>query len=349
MITPDQFDWDDSQIINRIVSLRAQGQSAAGVAAIISGEHGVEPAITKDQMQKRIQSLGTKAALVLPKANPTPIYDELMGRRDVHKSTWQAMLHRYEQVDEIKVLILSDPHGNICNIPALKWALEVGADCPLVFVLGDLADWGQKSLKHDQLEHVPGEAEVEGICRVIRILDDAGKDTLMLDSNHDLRPGRIARAMLPSEFLWLFEDFPQLVFSRKCARVWDVGRFIDGWLVQFGDAIMSHPEVPDSGKGGSPRFMLDMLRNRFRDFHIKGRIRAIFCGHYHYGSIEYVDDVLLAHAPALLNTPIYSLTAHGAGYKTGQTIGCMTATFRKGKIVTGLTQLFVYPGTFETK
>ena len=285
----------------------------------------------------------------LPKANPTPVFDELMSRKDVRgKGSWQAMLKRHEQAEEMRVLVISDCHGRICNEDALRWALEIGSDADLIINLGDLFDWGQMSLKHDVLEHVPAEAEVEGGARVITILDQCGKDVLDLDSNHDLRPGRMARSKLPSSMLWLFDDLPQARLAAKCERVWDVNSFISGWLVQFGDAAFCHPEVSDGGKGGAPRFLLEVLRNRFREFGLKGRIRGIFAGHYHYGSIEYVDDILLAHVPALLQPPLYSLTARGAGYKTGQTIGCMIATFRKGVLQTGLTEFHVFPGTFET-
>jgi hypothetical protein len=347
MSAASNFPWDSQRVQDRTRNLIAAGRSGSEIAKILTREFDAEPPITRDVVNSRIRQLRkdiANAAVVLPSANPTPVFSAIMARpKAKHKPSLASLIRGLERQDEVKALIISDTHGRMCDEAALAWAIELGADADVIFVLGDITDWSSKSLKYPALTHVSGESEIEGSARTLAMLEATGKPVVCLFANHDARPGRAFRALMPSEFLFLFEDDLTTYIADRSSNIWTTGDFVRGWKLQFGDALLAHGEVTGPGYGGPVAALFDVLRNRARDFSIRGELKAVFSGHFHFGSVSYRNEVALVNVPCLQETPDYSLTGQGAKYRLPTMIGAVTASWRKGKIQPASVSLAIYP------
>ena len=353
MITPAELDWDEPSLKARCRALVAKGHSSMDIAQMISAERGVEPRLSKDSVQKRLQGLRADMAVEraalrtkLPDADPTPVFSALLARPKVkRKESLERMLKRHERAEETKVLAISDTHGRTCDEEALAWTLELGKEADLIIHLGDFHDWSTKSLKHAVLEHVPAEAEFEGGARTFRIIEDAGKDTLILTANHDLRPGRQFRAWMPSDLLWMFDDDVVGRYAERSSHVWSESNFITGWRRQFGNVLFAHAEVPNAAStNGAAGYLYDSVADDPKRFSVVGKLGGVITGHYHKGDLTWRmgGKVVLGMVPCLTKTQPYSQAATGARYKTSIHKGAMLLTFRHGKVVPHLTQLVPY-------
>lgn len=347
MITPTDFDWSDRAVVAQCQTMLAQGHSSAQIAARLTDLFGIEPALTKDLVQKRIQSLRRPSPFaVMPKADPTPVASALLARKAKGKRDWDRTIRSLARTDEIELLVISDTHGAMCDEAALAWALELGANADAVLVAGDVFDFANQSLRHDPIVHVPYEAEIEGGARVIQAVDSLGVPVLAVQGNHDVRVAKLVRAAAHAGntfLLDLYQAGPLEVLAAHSDH-WLVrdGR-VESWWGQLGDAIWAHPEMSGGAKGVA-RKAWEAWSLRSADFGIDGPIGAVLAGHPHRLRHEYVGRTVLVDLPCLQGVPEYSRTAQGIRYTSPQTVGAVTATMRKGRIVPESVRPHLYPG-----
>lgn len=306
-----EVQWSKHPIImKRLLELDAMNLLQAEMADIIYQEF---PEIlpdrpTRDQVKNALARAREKAPAITKKFIPDtmPYYnkyrEQIEGREKVKKN--DKLLSEILQLKKRKMFVISDIHVPFTDEVKLQRAIDLNRTADICIIAGDVMDMYGCS-RHRKRKSVPHEVELDRTVRLFELLSETFPIVVVLHGNHDDRPIKKIRDVVPPELFYLFESGgPLELLSRPFSNVF----FIDDWYFQIGDAVMAHAERSSTVEG-RPAVMLAEF------FLVKGwakrlsmpDIRVVVQAHTHQVSAVYREGLKMLECGCMAEVMEYTL------------------------------------------
>jgi predicted phosphodiesterase len=268
--------------------------------------------ISRDMIKNAISRAKEKATYLSqsPVAQIMPYFDKykeyIEGVEVIAKN--EALLSKILAKPKRDVLVASDFHIPFCNEVALQKAIDQNRNADILVIAGDFLEFYNTS-RWRKRDYIPTLVELDNGVRMLEYLSSVFPVVLVVPGNHDNRPMKQLKNIVPAELFWLLESADPLeMLTRPFANV----LYSDSWYLQLGDALIAHAERSSTIEGRPGMLLAEYFLPGGKGWASRlnlGEMRCFIVAHTHQISAAYREGIKTLECGCLSNTLEYTTDA----------------------------------------
>lgn len=288
---------------NRRIELKNAGMGPTAIAKILTKEFGTKITIDMVNGRNRVVKKNNKENSIPKNINSNLEYQQLNFFSEEDCENIDKFLYSNnikKQMKEIydslndgkakKILSLSDLHSPYMDLQKIDKAISDNLDCEYCVINGDLLDLESMSA-FDKMEEIDITVEFEQVNKLLKILNENFKKTIIIGGNHDYSrfAKYIMRNIKPSVRSFAFDRLNPLKYLSEAYENIEV---INHNTLQIGDVEFKHPNRYNAPEMRTIVNEYNNMIANLEDFP-NPVINCIIIGHTHMAGEYYYNGVKL--------------------------------------------------------